>query len=83
MLDLQESLLGKRLIVVLPIVVLPSVVLPSVVLPFVVLPFVHHTGLTLGSLVAVDSLGVPVVVGGHLVQVGQTFPLAELSQNPS
>lgn len=30
-----------------------------------------------------DSLGVPVVVGGHLVQVGQTFPLAELPQNPS
>ncbi len=34
-------------------------------------------------LVAVDSLGVPVVAGGHLVQVGQTFPLEELSQNPS
>lgn len=68
MLDLQEILLGKRLIVALPSVVLPSV---------------HHTGLTLGSLVAVDSLGVPVVAGGHLVQVGQTFPLEELSQNPS
>lgn len=68
MLDLQESLLGKHLIVALP---------------SVVLPFVHHTGLTLGSLVAVDSLGVPVVVGGHLVQVGQTFPSVELSQNPS
>lgn len=26
------------------------------------------------NLVAVDSLGVQVVVGGHLVQVGQTFP---------
>lgn len=65
---LQENLLGKHL---------------TVALPSVDLPFVHHTGLKSGSLVAVDSLGVPLVVGGHLVQVGQTFPLVELSQNPS
>lgn len=57
--ELQGSLLGKRLFVALP---------------SVVLPFVHHTGLQLGSLVAVDSLGVQVVVDGHLVQEGQTFP---------
>lgn len=48
----------------------------SVGLPSVVPPFVHHMGL-----VAVDSFGVQVVVGGHLHpgrhldQVGQPFPL--------
>lgn len=62
--DLQGSLLGKCLFVALP---------------SVVQPFVHHTGQQLDSLVAVDSLGVQVVVGGHLVQVGQTFPLVELA----
>lgn len=51
----------------------------SVGLPSVVPPFVHHMGL-----VAVDSFGVQVVVGGHLHpgrhldQVGQPFPLVEI-----
>lgn len=64
MLVLQQSLLGKRL---------------SVVLPSVVLPFVHHTGQRSGSRVAVDIPVVHVAAGGLLVQAGQTFPLVELA----